>query len=244
MMGQLLPKCITPDVVFEHVGLDFAGPLYLKRGSVCKPTILKSCFCIDVSKGSSLGTCFRSLHWIFHCLPQKICRPKRKAFLSMEWSWHKFCGCQSSSQGALCLHSLYKNGSHPWLLLNSRYHVAFHSRVSPPIWRPMGLSLVVLCKAYLIIPTLLNRSVFSEDGICAKVLWDISGKDGKNKYIVALRRYSKRKRPNENFQVGDVVIKEDNLVSSHWRIARGIESNPGADGMAVTKVALLLPCEK
>ena len=39
--------------------------------------------------------------------------------------------------------------------------------------------LVVLYKPYLIIPTLLNRSVFSKDGICAKVLWDISGKDGK-----------------------------------------------------------------
>ena len=36
MMGQLPPERITPDVVFH--------------------------FCIDVSKGSSLGTCFRSLH--------------------------------------------------------------------------------------------------------------------------------------------------------------------------------------
>ena len=40
-MGQLLPKHIMPNMVFEHIGLDFAGPLYLKRGSVRKPVILK-----------------------------------------------------------------------------------------------------------------------------------------------------------------------------------------------------------
>ena len=39
---------ITPDVVFEH-GLDFAGPLYLKRGSVRKPTVLKSCVFVSMS---------------------------------------------------------------------------------------------------------------------------------------------------------------------------------------------------
>ena len=49
MMGQLLPECITPDVVFKHIGLDFAGPLYLKRGSVRKLTILKSYVFVSMS---------------------------------------------------------------------------------------------------------------------------------------------------------------------------------------------------
>ena len=49
VMGQLPPERITPDMVFEHVGLDFAGLLYLKRGSVHKPTILKSYMCVFVS---------------------------------------------------------------------------------------------------------------------------------------------------------------------------------------------------
>ena len=49
IVGQLPPECITPDVVFKHVGLDFAGPSYLKRGSVRKPTILKSYVCVFVS---------------------------------------------------------------------------------------------------------------------------------------------------------------------------------------------------
>ena len=48
-MGQLPPERITPDMVFEHVGFDFAGPLYLKRGSTCKPVIVKSYVCIFVS---------------------------------------------------------------------------------------------------------------------------------------------------------------------------------------------------
>ena len=48
MMGQLPPERITPDSVFEHIGLDFAGPLYLKRGSTRKPIILKSYVCVFV----------------------------------------------------------------------------------------------------------------------------------------------------------------------------------------------------
>ena len=49
LMGQLPPERITPDMVFEHVGLDYAGPLYLKRGSTRKPTIVKSYVCVFVS---------------------------------------------------------------------------------------------------------------------------------------------------------------------------------------------------
>jgi hypothetical protein len=40
---------ITPDVVFEHVGVDYAGPLYLKRGSTRKPVILKAYVSVFVS---------------------------------------------------------------------------------------------------------------------------------------------------------------------------------------------------
>ena len=49
MMEQLPPERITPDMVFEHVGLDFAVPLYLKRGSTHKPVIVKSYVCIFAS---------------------------------------------------------------------------------------------------------------------------------------------------------------------------------------------------
>ena len=75
-----------------------------------------------------------------------------------------------------------------------------------------------------------------------------------------LRKHSKWKRPNDNFRVEDVVVvKEDNLVLLQWPIALVIETNAGTDGLTrvvtlktkdgtykqpITKVALLLPCEK
>jgi len=49
MMGKLPPERVTPDIVFEHVGLDYAGPLYIKRGCTRKLTILKSYVCVFVS---------------------------------------------------------------------------------------------------------------------------------------------------------------------------------------------------
>ena len=48
-MGQLPAVRITPDIVFEHVGLDYAGPLHLKRGTVHKPIIVKCYVCVFVS---------------------------------------------------------------------------------------------------------------------------------------------------------------------------------------------------
>ena len=36
-------------MVFENVSIDYAGPLYLKRGSVRKPIIVKSHVCVFVS---------------------------------------------------------------------------------------------------------------------------------------------------------------------------------------------------
>lgn len=39
MKGQLPPEH-TPDSAFEHVGLDYAGPLYTKKGSTRKPAFL------------------------------------------------------------------------------------------------------------------------------------------------------------------------------------------------------------
>ncbi len=49
MMGQLPKERVTPDAVFNNVGLDYAGPVYLKRGSIRKPVIVKAYICIFVS---------------------------------------------------------------------------------------------------------------------------------------------------------------------------------------------------
>ena len=42
-------KRITPDAVFDKVGLDYTGPVYLKQGSVRKPVIIKAFICVFVS---------------------------------------------------------------------------------------------------------------------------------------------------------------------------------------------------
>ena len=49
MLGQLPPEQITPDSVFERVGIDYAGPFLVKYGSVRKSTVVKAYLCIFVS---------------------------------------------------------------------------------------------------------------------------------------------------------------------------------------------------
>ena len=49
LMGQLPIERVTPGMVFERVGIDYAGPVYLKLGHVRKPTIVKAYICVFVA---------------------------------------------------------------------------------------------------------------------------------------------------------------------------------------------------
>ena len=49
LQGQLPLERVTPNSVFERVGVDYAGPVYLKQGHIRKPVILKAYVCIFVS---------------------------------------------------------------------------------------------------------------------------------------------------------------------------------------------------
>ena len=49
LMGQLPTERVTPDLVFNRVGVDYAGPIYTKCGSMRKPTLSKSYVCVFVS---------------------------------------------------------------------------------------------------------------------------------------------------------------------------------------------------
>lgn len=49
MVGQLPKERVIPGHVFDHVGVDYAGPLQLKLGKVRRPTIVKVYVCIFVS---------------------------------------------------------------------------------------------------------------------------------------------------------------------------------------------------
>ena len=48
-MGQLPKERVTPDSVFDRVGLDYAGPIYVKHGYVRKPVVIKAYIGVFVS---------------------------------------------------------------------------------------------------------------------------------------------------------------------------------------------------
>ena len=39
---------VTPDCIFENVGMDYACPLYVKYGTAQKPTVLEAYVCVFV----------------------------------------------------------------------------------------------------------------------------------------------------------------------------------------------------
>ena len=49
ILGQLPMERATPDTVFDKVGIDYAGPIYVKYGTVRKPTVTKAYICVFVS---------------------------------------------------------------------------------------------------------------------------------------------------------------------------------------------------
>ena len=49
LMGQLPIERVTPGPIFERVGVDYAGPIYVKYGYIRKPTIVKAYICMFVS---------------------------------------------------------------------------------------------------------------------------------------------------------------------------------------------------
>ena len=49
MLGQLPPEPLMPGPVFENISVDYAGPVYINDGLVCKPTIVKAYISVFVA---------------------------------------------------------------------------------------------------------------------------------------------------------------------------------------------------
>ena len=49
LLGQVPTERVTPGLVFEKVGIDYAGPVYTKSGSTRRPVVSKSYICVFVS---------------------------------------------------------------------------------------------------------------------------------------------------------------------------------------------------
>ena len=53
VLGQLPVDRLTPGTVFDRVGIDYAGPVFVKRGPTSKPILLLLCFHLLVRQGST-----------------------------------------------------------------------------------------------------------------------------------------------------------------------------------------------
>ena len=87
ILVQIPAECITPDSVFDRVGLDYAGSFILKYGSICKPVFIKAYICLFVSlsiKSSSFGASIRPHRRHIYCCFSTIYCTQRKTLLDME----------------------------------------------------------------------------------------------------------------------------------------------------------------
>ena len=69
LLGQIPTEHITPDSVFDQVGIDYCGHFIIKYGSIRKPSLVKAYVCIfmSVCQGSSSGIGFWSLYRCLYC---------------------------------------------------------------------------------------------------------------------------------------------------------------------------------
>lgn len=89
LLGQLPSERVVLGSVFDNVGVNYAGPFYLKYGSVCKPMIIKAYVCIFVSQSGSFGIRLKSDHRCVHCYTPALHRLLRQAVPYMEWPQDK-----------------------------------------------------------------------------------------------------------------------------------------------------------
>ena len=139
MMGQLPLERITPDTVFEHVGLDYAGPIQIKVGSVRRPTVLNSYVCVFVSMSvkaihlelvSNLSTeCFLA------CLRRFVARRGKPSSI---WSDHgtNFVGANRVLRCVFAFEADRRNHLH--FLLYSGHQLALHPGEGTSLWRSLG----------------------------------------------------------------------------------------------------------
>ena len=94
MIGPLPVEWVTPDLVFNTVGVDYAGLLQLKLGSTLKPVIVKSYVCMFVSLSVPAVhlelVLDLSTDAFIACLRCFISR-RGEAYTFVEQSCHKFC---------------------------------------------------------------------------------------------------------------------------------------------------------
>ena len=140
VLGQIPVERITPDSVFDRVGIDYAGPFIVKYGSIRKPSFIKSYVCIFVSlsvKAVHLELVSDLSTDAFIATLRRFIA--RRALFDMERPWHKFCRCRTRTQGIHHVLSESKNARRRLrILCHAEHHLEIYSRTCSSLWGTMG----------------------------------------------------------------------------------------------------------
>ena len=291
--GQLPPERVTPGLVFDNVGLDYAGPLLLKLGSTRKPKLVKSYVCVFVSmsvKAVHLEVVSDLTSEVFiACLRRFI---SRRGKPTMIWSDHgknfvganrelkefadflehlktqktvsEFCTTQCIQWKFIPPHAPHFGGLWEAAVKSVKRHLrrvvgnvklTFEEMVTVLTQieaclnsRPITLlSSTSECEALTPGHFLVGRPLealpdppqsFSQPMsllrrwyLCQALVRHVWQR-WSFEYLVSLRKFSKWHAPTKNTEVGDIlVLREDNMIPSHWPLARVIAVHPGKDGL-------------
>ena len=144
LMGQLPVERVTPGIVFENVGIDYAGPIHVKLGRVRKPTVVKAYICLFVAmsvKAVHLEAVSDLTSAAFiACLRRFVARRGKPSCI---WSDHgsNFVGASRElAELAEFLEKAEICRRHPRLLYLAGYPLEVHPRASTSLWRSLGIS--------------------------------------------------------------------------------------------------------
>ena len=79
IMGQLPIERVTPDMIFEKVGIDYAGPIHVKYDYIRKSTTVKAYICVFVS------LTVKAIHL------ELVSDLTSEAFIAIDGIWSKQC---------------------------------------------------------------------------------------------------------------------------------------------------------
>ena len=136
MIYQLPMKRSTPKAVFDKVVVDYARQVYVKQGSVWKPTIIKAYICVSfhhLSRRFGVGTKFNL--GSLQCLPEACYCSLQHTILDLEWSWNQFCLCWNAFSKS-CLNSFSSGRQRK--LFQSFARVKAYTWTNISFWWSMG----------------------------------------------------------------------------------------------------------
>ena len=141
ILGQIPAERLTPDSVFDRVGLDYAGPFILKYGSIRKPTFVKAYICLFVSlsiKAVHLELASDLTKDTFITAFRRFIARRGKP--SLIWSDHgtHFLGAARELKEFITFFQNQKTRCHLRILCHAKHYVEIHPGTHTSLWWTMG----------------------------------------------------------------------------------------------------------